>query len=52
MATDVTTSLEAIARQFADAIRDEPAVEQLWLVSDPDGAEVDKAFSSQRCSQC
>lgn len=40
MATDVVTSPEAIARQFADAIRDEPAVEQLWLVSDPDGMEL------------
>lgn len=35
VATSVTTSADAIAREFAAAIRDQPAVEQLWLVSDP-----------------
>ncbi|HEX5164484.1 MAG TPA: hypothetical protein VFV93_03740 [Thermomicrobiales bacterium] len=35
MATDVTTNSQVIAREFAAAIRDEPAVEQLWLVEDP-----------------
>lgn len=40
VATSVTTNPETIARQFAVAIRDNPAVEQLWLVSDPDSMEL------------
>lgn len=31
MATTVTTSPDVIAREFADAIRDETGVDQLWL---------------------
>jgi hypothetical protein len=31
MATSVTTSADAIAREFAAAIRDEPGIDQLWL---------------------
>ena len=40
MATNVKTNAEAIAHQFAGAIRDEPAVEQLWLVEDSDSVQL------------
>jgi hypothetical protein len=40
MATNVKASPETIAREFAAVIRDEPVVEQLWLVSDPDSLEL------------
>ncbi|MDQ3547966.1 MAG: hypothetical protein M3439_04020 [Chloroflexota bacterium] len=31
MTTDVATSPDIIAREFADAIREEPGFDQLWL---------------------
>jgi hypothetical protein len=40
MSTNVTTSPDTIARQFADAIRHDPAVEQLWLSSNDDAIEL------------
>jgi len=40
MATNVKTSPDTIARQFADAIRDVPAVEQLWLFMNRDALEL------------
>ncbi len=40
MATNVKASPDTIAREFADAIRADPAVEQLWLVEDSDGIQL------------
>lgn len=40
MATNVKVSPDIIARDFAAAIRDDPAVEQLWLVADPDSMQL------------
>lgn len=40
MATNVTTSPDTIARQFADAISDNLAVEQLWLSTNVDAIEL------------
>jgi hypothetical protein len=40
MATNVATSPDTIARQFADAIRENPTVEQLWLFTNNDAIEL------------
>ena len=40
MATTTIASAEAIAAEFAAAVRDEPVVRQLWLCCYPDRIEL------------